>query len=116
MYQGDTELLFPIRVAEDLRDLRGQPWAGLVERVCQSSETSVDRLAFSLLLIRLSSCLTCHSHSYRALRGCTFCASQSVRRYRGEDQELIDMFETACKEIKAYLNGKRDIPPQPQDE
>lgn len=112
MYQVDTELLFPIRVAEDLKDLRDRPWAHLVEKVCQSHETSIDRLAFSLLLIRLSSCLTCHTHSYRALRGCTFCASQSVRRYRGEDQELIEMFETARTEIKAYLNGGRDKAPQ----
>jgi hypothetical protein len=108
MYQGDTELLFPIRVAEDLKDLRGKPWATLVEQVCSSPETSVDRLAFSLLLIRLSSCLTCHTHSYRALRGCTFCASQSVRRYRGDDQDLIEMFETARTEIEAYLHGQRD--------
>lgn len=115
MYQGDTELLFPIRVAEDLKDLRGQTWAALVEDVCQSPETSIERLAFSLLLIRLSSCLTCHSHSYRALRGCTFCASQSVRRHRGEDQELIDMFETARSEIAAYLNGKRDAVPQSRE-
>jgi hypothetical protein len=112
MYQGDTELLFPIRVAEDLKDLRGQEWASLVEKVCESPETSVERLAFSLLLIRLSSCLTCHTHSYRALRGCTFCASQSVRRYRGEDQELIEMFETARSEITAYLDGRLDNPPQ----
>jgi hypothetical protein len=108
MYQGDTELLFPIRVAEDLKDLRGQPWAALVDRVCSSPETSIDRLAFSLLLVRLSSCLTCHTHSYRALRGCTFCASQSVRRYKGDDQELIEMFESACDEIETYLNGGRD--------
>lgn len=108
MYQGDTELLFPIRVAEDLKDLRGQPWAALVDRVCSSPETSIDRLAFSLLLVRLSSCLTCHTHSYRALRGCTFCASQSVRRYKGDDQELIEMFERACDEIETYLNGGRD--------
>jgi hypothetical protein len=110
MYQGDTELLFPIRVAEDLKDLRGRTWAALVEQVCSSPETSIERLAFSLLLIRLSSCLTCHTHSYRALRGCTFCASQSVRRFRGEDQELIEMFSTAQSEIEAYLNGKRDNP------
>jgi hypothetical protein len=108
MYQGDTELLFPSRVAEDLKDLRGRPWAALVEKVCNSPETSIERLAFSLLLIRLSSCLTCHTHSYRALRGCTFCASQSVRRYKGEDQELIEMFDTAYTEIEAYLNGGRD--------
>lgn len=110
MYQGDTELLFPIRVAEDLKDLRGRSWASLVEQVCTSPETSIERLAFSLLLIRLSSCLTCHTHSYRALRGCTFCASQSVRRFRGEDQELIEMFTIAQSEIEAYLNGKRDNP------
>jgi hypothetical protein len=108
MYQSDTELLFPIRIAESLRQLRGPTWASLVDEVCQSPEASLKRLAFSLLLIRMSSCLTCHTHSYRALRGCTFCATQSVRRFRGEDDELVEMFEAARSEIQVYLEAMQE--------
>ena len=103
MYRSDTDLLFPMRVAPELRDLRGEVWQKLVDRAMCASDGSVDRLAFTLLIVRLSSCLTCHPDSYRALRGCTSCAVQIVRRFRGEDQELLAMFEEARLEVTVYL-------------
>ena len=103
MYQRDTEILFPMRVAPQLKDLRGKQWHELVEKACQAEDASTDQLAFSLLLIRLSNCLTCHPDSYRAMRGCTVCATQTIRRYRGEDEELLADFEDARREITTYF-------------
>jgi hypothetical protein len=103
MYREDTDLLFPMRVAPELRDLRGEVWRELVDRALLAADGSIDRLAFTLLLVRLCSCMTCHPDSYRALRGCTICSVQIVRRYRGEDQELVAMFEEARDEIVEYL-------------
>lgn len=103
MYREDTDLLFPMRVAPELRDLRGKVWRELVDRALLAADGSIDRLAFTLLLVRLCSCMTCHPDSYRALRGCTICAVQIVRRYRGEDEELVSMFEDARQEIADYL-------------
>lgn len=107
MYHSDTEFIFPMRVASQLRELRGDTWAKLVDQACNSPKASLDRLAFSLLLIRLSSCLTCHTNSYRALRGCTFCATHTIRRFRDTDQDLVFQFHQAREEIVAYLvNGQ----------
>jgi hypothetical protein len=104
MYQSDTEILFPMRVAPDLRDLRGHLWQELVDRVCLAPDASVEHLAFTLMIIRMSNCLSCHTHSYRALRGCTSCATQSIRRFRGDDAELLTLYEDAFKEVSIQFS------------
>ncbi len=104
-YRSDTEILFPMRVAPHLRELRGPIWKDLVERAIQAPEASPEQLAFSLLLIRMNGCLTCHTDCYRAVRGCTVCAIQSVRRFRGPDVELMHMFDQAKDDVLAHLEG-----------
>ncbi len=103
MYQEDTEILFPMRVAPHLRSLRGPQWRRLVDRAMAGPDASLDQLAFSLVLIRLGGCLTCHPDSYRAMRGCTLCAMQAVRRFKGDDEQLMSLFEHARQEVLQYL-------------
>ena len=103
MYQADTEILFPLRVTPQLRDLRGPEWGELIDLVCSSPEESPTCLAFNLLVIRLSSCLSCHTHSYRAMRGCTTCAIQAVRRYEGTDEGLLALYQQALDEVHVHL-------------
>lgn len=107
MYHSDTELLFPMRVAAGLRDLRGRRWRRLVERAAAAPDAALDQLAFSLMMIRLAGCVTCHPDSYRALRGCTACATQVVRRFRGEDDELVAHFQRAKTDVSLFLSGER---------
>ncbi|MEW6568767.1 MAG: hypothetical protein AB1449_11500 [Chloroflexota bacterium] len=103
MYQRDTEMLFPMRVAPVLRNLRGAAWRRLVDRAVRAPEGSLDQLAFCLMMIRLASCLTCHTDSYRAMRGCTQCAAQVVRRFRGDDAEMVTLFERARSDVALHL-------------
>ena len=103
MYQADTEILFPMRVTPHLRKLRGEEWQVLVEDVCASPEASLSCLAFNLLIIRLSSCLTCHTHSYRAMRGCTTCAVHAVKRFDGTDADLLNQYQLSLNEIHSHL-------------
>jgi hypothetical protein len=103
MYQADTEILFPMRVTPHLRDLRGGEWRELVDTICASPEDSLACLAFSLMIIRLASCLSCHTHSYRAMRGCTNCAMHAIRRFDGTDTELVNLYQEAVVEIQTHL-------------
>ena len=103
MYNVDTDLLFPPRVIPVLRTLRGPAWEELVDRVLEQEPTGLDRLAFVLMMIRLGSCISCHADSFRALRGCTQCAYQTIRRFRGSDQELLEMFADAKAEVTRYM-------------
>jgi hypothetical protein len=106
VYQNDTEILFPMRVAPHLRNLRGAAWRDLVDRASSAPEASLDQLAFGLLLVRLSSCLTCHTHSYRALRGCTLCATHTIRRFQGDDADLIALFNHARADVASFLEAR----------
>lgn len=110
-YHSDTEILFPMRVAPQLAHLRGEVWRSMVARVLEAPESSPQQLAFGLLLIRLDGCLTCHTDCYRALRGCTACALTSVRRFRGDDRELVQLYEEALDEVTEYLGTAADASP-----
>ena len=109
-----TEMLFPPRLISELRDLRGDQWRALVERIATLKETDAETLAFCLMMIRLGGCLTCFSGSYRFMRGCYLCAQQAVARYQGTDEELLQLYERAQHDMSRYLDyleGRADSPP-----
>jgi hypothetical protein len=100
--QSDAEILFPARVIPLLRSLRGSVWRELVDRVAAQDPGSLDKQAFTLMMIRLDGCLTCHANSHRAMLGCTACARQRVIRYKGGDRELVKAFERARADIQHW--------------
>ena len=102
MYQSDAEILFPSRVIPALRNLRGSEWQQLIDRVSSKSGDSIEQQAFTLMMIRLDGCLTCHADSYRAMRGCTLCAQQTIARFKGSDQDLIKAFEEARSDMEKW--------------
>jgi hypothetical protein len=99
----NTEIMFPPSVIPALRDACGSEWRGLVDRVARLDETDPESLAFSLMMIRLNGCLDCETDSFRAMRGCTACALQTVRRYRANERELLRLYKAALHDVKAYL-------------
>ena len=104
-----TELLFPPRLIPDLRDLRGEKWRDLVDRVSPLPETHPDKLAFCLMMIRLNACMGCVSGSYRFMRGCELCSQQTVARYQGTDEELIVMHQQARDDLAYSAETKTDL-------
>jgi hypothetical protein len=103
----DSEILFPHRCIRQLADLRGAEWAALVARVVTLPESHEDSLAFSLMMIRLGSCLTCDLDSYRASLGCVTCAKRTVAGFKGGDALLRSRFEEARQEVRIYLKTSR---------
>jgi hypothetical protein len=95
-----NELLFPHYVIPALRKLRGPEWQTLVERVLSVPEGDEQSLAFCLMMIRLNGCLSCETDSYRAMRGCDACAIQTLRRFKGTDQELLAQYKQALDEVR----------------
>ncbi len=106
MYNSDTELLFPARVIPSLGNMRTDVWRDFIERVGGADASLLEQQAFVLMMVRLGGCVGCNADSYRAMRGCTACARQTVKRYKGGDQELIDLFNQACREMEAYLQRR----------
>ncbi len=107
----DSEILFAPHCIPQLRGTRGRQWAELVDRIATLPDGHIDVLGFSLLIIDLSSCLTCDLDSYRATLGCCTCAHRSVSGFKGTDGELIALFNEKRLEVCEYLES--DTVPRP---
>ena len=102
-----NELMFPPYVIPMLRDQRGPEWQKLVDRVLSVEEDHPEALAFCLMMIRLDGCMECETDSYRAMRGCAACAIQTLRRYKGNDRDLLKLYNAAQKEVDEFLERKQ---------
>lgn len=101
-----NELLFPPETIPHLQHIRGEAWKTLVDHVLHLPEDHPETLALSLLMIRLAGCLSCETDSYRAMRGCTPCARQTLRRFKGADGELLRRYREALGEVRQYLEAR----------
>lgn len=108
MQDDGIDLLFPSYVVPSLKNLRGSIWQDLIERINNLEILEKDRLAFILLMVNLSGCITCQADSFKAMRGCTQCASLTVRRFRGNDQDLLFRFQESRRELDRYYQEDRN--------
>ncbi len=104
MYNSDTDVMFPPRVISHLRTLRGAEWQQLVDQVTEADDRLVERAAFTLMMVRMGGCQTCSIDSYRGMRGCSMCARQTIRRFRGSDHDLVTQFEQCRSEVLRFIN------------
>ena len=97
---ADNEILFPHYAIPALRNTRGPLWRQLIDKIATKRETSVEVIALMSVMIELNGCLPCETDSYRAMRGCTACAQQTLRRFKGSDEELIDAYESSVARFR----------------
>lgn len=103
MQNGGIDLLFPSRAIEPLRKLRGERWESLISSLIELQPINPARIAFVLFMVRIGGCTTCQSDSFRAMRGCILCSSTTIKRYKGNDQNLIDLYNEAKKDVTKYM-------------
>jgi hypothetical protein len=96
----DNEILFPHYAIPALRNTRGRAWAELIDGLSGKDETSIEVIALMSLMIELNGCLGCETDSYRAMRGCAACAQQTLRRYKGSDEELISLYDASVAKMR----------------
>jgi hypothetical protein len=100
---SEIDLLFPSRAIEPLRNLRGEQWEKLINNLVDREQMDPERVAFVLFMVRIGGCTTCQSDSYRAMRGCILCSTNTIKRYKGSDQNLIDLYNEAMKDVSKYM-------------
>ena len=105
MYNADTDLLFPPRIISLLRTQREGVWTGIVEEVLSGGDNSREEMAFILMMVRINGCSSCNASSFRAMHGCTNCSKQNIRRMKEKDEELLELFGSAKKEVSEYLKN-----------
>jgi hypothetical protein len=103
MYNPETEVLFPSKAIGSLSSLRGKTWQDLVQQVLDFPVDSPEQTAFLLMMIKIDGCSSCNVDSFRAMRGCPACAQLNIKRYKGNDDELVRLYQQALKESKLFL-------------
>lgn len=103
----DSEILFPPRCIKNLRNLRGPEWRKLIDRILTLPNNHEELLAFGLLVIDESSCLTCSLDSYRASLGCCTCAQRSISGYKGSDEELLADYQKNLEKAREYASNNK---------
>jgi len=98
------DLLFTPHLIPQLRNLRGDEWAKLIDYLAALPETHPDALAFAMMMVNLGGCLTCEMDSYRAQRGCAMCARQTIISFKGSDKQLINRYEKAKQVVAQQLS------------
>jgi hypothetical protein len=98
----DNALFFPAESIPALRNARGAEWRALVERVMALPPTHEETLALMLTMIRIDGCMGCETDSYRAMRGCSACAVQTLRRFKGDDRDLLDLYARALADVQHF--------------
>jgi hypothetical protein len=104
MYSNSTELLFPPRTIPALADARGPLWRDLVTATAKWADSSIEQTALTLMMARLNNCAVCNVDSYRAIHGCEACSKQTLKRFRGPDEELLQLYDAARIEVTRFLN------------
>jgi len=105
----DSEILFPPRCIQQLRDLRGPKWQALVRDIDVLPSNHENVLALGLMMIRLGSCLTCDLDSYRASLGCCTCARRTISGFKGDDISLLELFENSLLEVQDFINKRQPM-------
>jgi hypothetical protein len=105
---NDIDLIFPPHVVPGLKNLRGRIWQELIERIINLDYLAKDRLAFILMMVNLSGCVTCQADSFKAMRGCAQCASLTIKRFRGNEQDLLLKFKESRLDIDQYFQEDRN--------
>jgi hypothetical protein len=101
-----TELLFPAHIIPALVNTRGERWELFVKEISSHKPDSLEIMAFTLTMVRIGNCVFCNSDSYRAMHGCLQCARQALIRFRGSDDDLVDLYIAAKNEVEGYLEKK----------
>jgi hypothetical protein len=104
VYNSDTDLMFPLRVIPNLRGMRGDQWKALIDELCAENAPIEALAGFTLMMVKLGGCQGCSVDSYRGMRGCTQCARQTIRRFRGSDQDLLRHYQQCKSEVERYLH------------
>ncbi len=101
------EFLFAHSAMSALKDVRGTRWRELVTRVAALPETHPDALAFQLMMVRLSGCISCDARRFRERGGCANCSRFVLTTLAKENEaNLLSRYRSAQKEITHTLKSK----------
>jgi hypothetical protein len=100
----ESDLFFPNSSIQNLRNLRGEAWQQLIDRLTPLPDEHEETIAFILMIAQLNKCFVCQTDSFRALRGCLTCLQQTLKRFSGTDEMLIEMYDCALESVRNFAD------------
>jgi hypothetical protein len=101
-----TELLFAHWAVRKIGDARGPKWKKLTQEIAKLPETHLDALALALTMMRVNSCVTCDAKKYVERGGCGRCSVSMLALSKDDEDQLIERFRAARKEVAKTLKEK----------
>jgi hypothetical protein len=101
-----TELLFAHWAIRKIGNARGPKWKKLTTEMAKLPETHPDALAFQLTMMRINSCVTCDAKKYVERGGCARCSIAMLALSKDDEEQLIERFRAARKEVTKTLKEK----------
>ncbi len=98
----ENEILFPQHLIVSLKHCRGEKFQALVQKVLTLSPYHAENVAFMMMMVRLNGCMLCETDSFRAMRGCLPCVLQTLKRFKGTDDELLNLYHKTLSEVHQY--------------
>jgi hypothetical protein len=105
----ESDLFFPNSSIQNLRDLRGEVWQQLIDRLTPLPDEHEETIAFILMVAQLNKCFVCQTDSFRAMRGCLICLAQTLKRFSGTDEMLVEMYDCALESIRTFADQPSPI-------
>lgn len=105
----NNEIYFPHHVIPSLKHLRGPKWEALVSRVMELPECHEETIAFMQMMANLNGCVSCETDSYRAMRGCATCTHQTLRRFKGSDDDLLAAYDEALAQVRTFMQENNTL-------
>jgi hypothetical protein len=105
---ASNEIFFPNYVIPLLREMRGEEWRQLIDRVECLPTSDPEVLAFVLMMIRINGCMECETDSYRAMRGCGMCATQTLHRSKASEHDLLKTYAKALADVQQHISEQEE--------
>lgn len=109
MLNPDTELIFPVRLLDGMKNIRGEGWKVLIEETTEKNVDMANKVAMTLVVARVSGCTTCSADSYRATRGCKLCSQQAIKRCKNSDAELENLYKRMLIKTRKFIEKHKEM-------
>ncbi len=83
--------------------MRGEKWQQFIDGIYTDTNRSRLESSVVLFVVKQGGCAGCNADSFRAMRGCRLCSQQTIKRFKGSDQVLIEQILSVQAEITDWL-------------
>jgi hypothetical protein len=102
-----TQYLYPDFAINRLRRQHTQRWMDLVDWVARLPYSDPQAIAFTLTVRRVHACPDDSHATCPTSDTCALCAADTLRHFKGSEQELLDLYYRNLDEVRFTLEAMK---------